>query len=128
MTSTLGSPRSRRCSRSRDPSITSLLARAKEYSSVFLPALALFLLVRTYLVAPYYIPSMSMYPTLVVNDQVAVETFSRFLSSPARGGLRDAEALPTSKVIELTRQHFIKTIDELKRKLESRRELQATGT
>ena len=30
---------------------------------------------------------MSMYPTLVVNDQVAVEKFSRFLAPPARGDL-----------------------------------------
>ncbi|KAL1503450.1 hypothetical protein AB1Y20_011937 [Prymnesium parvum] len=55
--------------------------------SVLFPALCLVLLVRTYLVEPYFIPSMSMYPTLLVNDQIAVEKFSRFLSPPQRGDL-----------------------------------------
>lgn len=54
---------------------------------VLLSAVCLFLLVRTFLVEPYYIPSMSMYPTLLVNDQIAVEKFSRFLAPPQRGDL-----------------------------------------
>jgi len=51
------------------------------------PALAFFLFVRTFVVEPFYIPSASMYPTLVVNDQIAVEKFSRLWSQPQRGDL-----------------------------------------
>lgn len=59
----------------------------KGFLGVFLPAFCLFLAVRTFLVEPYYIPSMSMYPTLAVNDQIAVEKFSRLLATPQRGDL-----------------------------------------
>jgi len=58
-----------------------------DFSSTFVPALALFFFVRSCIVEPFYIPSMSMYPTLRVNDQVAVEKFSRFLAPPRRGDL-----------------------------------------
>lgn len=62
--------------------------RARAFASSFLPALALFLWVRTYVVEPFYIPSVSMYPTLTVNDQIAVEKFSKFTGSgPRRGDL-----------------------------------------
>ena len=43
----------------------------------FLPALALFLCVRTFLVEPFFIPSLSMVPTLTPNDQIAVDKFSK---------------------------------------------------
>ena len=34
------------------------------------------------MVEPYYIPSISMYPTLSTSDQIAVEKFSRLWSDP----------------------------------------------
>ena len=53
----------------------------------FVPAVAFFLIVRQLIVEPYYIPSLSMYPTLITNDNVAVEKFSKFLGPPQRGDL-----------------------------------------
>ena len=61
--------------------------RLRAFGSSFLPALALFLWVRTYVVEPFYIPSVSMFPTLTVNDQIAVEKFSKLVSDPRRGDL-----------------------------------------
>jgi len=54
---------------------------ARAFMSSFFPALVLFLWVRSFVVEPFYIPSLSMYPTLTVNDQIAVEKFSKFFSS-----------------------------------------------
>ena len=60
----------------------------RAFASSFLPAFALFLWVRSYVVEPFYIPSLSMYPTLTVNDQIAVEKFSKLIGSgPSRGDL-----------------------------------------
>ena len=61
--------------------------RLRAFGSSFLPALALFLWVRTYVVEPFYIPSVSMFPTLTVNDQIAVEKFSKLVADPRRGDL-----------------------------------------
>ena len=47
----------------------------------------LFLWVRSFVVEPFYIPSLSMYPTLTVNDQIAVEKFSKLVADPRRGDL-----------------------------------------
>ena len=61
--------------------------RLRAFGSSFLPALALFLWVRSFVVEPFYIPSLSMYPTLTVNDQIAVEKFSKIFADPRRGDL-----------------------------------------
>ena len=61
--------------------------RLRAFGSSFLPALALFLWVRSFVVEPFYIPSLSMYPTLTVNDQIAVEKFSKIVAEPRRGDL-----------------------------------------
>ena len=53
----------------------------------FLPAIVLFLWVRSFVVEPFYIPSLSMYPTLTVNDQIAVEKFSKLVAEPRVGDL-----------------------------------------
>jgi len=58
-------------------------------------AVALFFFVRTFVVEPFYIPSLSMYPTLTVNDQIAVEKFSKLWSSPRRGDMVVFKAPPT---------------------------------
>ena len=59
----------------------------RSFGSSFVPALVLFLWVRSFVVEPFYIPSLSMYPTLTVNDQIAVEKFSRIVADPRRGDL-----------------------------------------
>ena len=61
--------------------------RFRAFASSFVPALVLFLWVRSFVVEPFYIPSLSMYPTLTVNDQIAVEKFSRTFADPRRGDL-----------------------------------------
>ena len=60
----------------------------RAFASSFVPALALFLWVRSFVVEPFYIPSQSMYPMLRVNDQIAVEKFSKLSGAkPRRGDL-----------------------------------------
>jgi len=71
-----------------DGSEPNVRRRMRAFASSFLPALALFLWVRSYVVEPFYIPSLSMYPTLTVNDQIAVEKFSKLVGNgPRRGDL-----------------------------------------
>ena len=50
-------------------------------------AIALLVIVRTFLCEPFFIPSASMYPTLANRDQIAVEKFSRLASTPRRGDI-----------------------------------------
>jgi len=64
-----------------------LRRRVRSFASSFVPALVLFLWVRSFVVEPFYIPSQSMYPTLTVNDQIAVEKFSKLFAAPRRGDL-----------------------------------------
>mmetsp|Transcript_65941 Transcript_65941/g.125682 ORF Transcript_65941/g.125682 Transcript_65941/m.125682 type:complete len:361 (-) Transcript_65941:103-1185(-) len=52
-----------------------------------IPAIVILLSVRLFVCEPFYIPSNSMYPTLIVNDQVAVETFSKNFANPRRGDI-----------------------------------------
>lgn len=49
--------------------------------------LAILLAVRLFVAQPFYIPSNSMYPTLIASDQVAVETFSKNFADPRRGDI-----------------------------------------
>ena len=53
--------------------VPNALRRARDFASTFIPSIVLFVFVRTFIVEPFYIPSMSMYPTLRVNDQVKLE-------------------------------------------------------
>lgn len=48
-------------------------------------ALVLALLIKTFLVQAFYIPSASMVPTLEVNDRVLVEKISYYVGEPERG-------------------------------------------
>jgi len=59
----------------------------QSFWSSFTTAVALLLFVRTFLVEPFFIPSSSMAPTLLANDQIAVEKFSKFFSPPHRGDM-----------------------------------------
>lgn len=61
--------------------------RLRAFGSSFVPAIVLFLWVRSFVVEPFYIPSQSMYPTLTANDQIAVEKFSKLVAGPRRGDL-----------------------------------------
>jgi hypothetical protein len=61
-----------------------LTKQSASFLRSFLPALALFLWVRTCVVEPFFIPSLSMVPTLTPNDQIAVEKFSKIWVSLPR--------------------------------------------
>ena len=67
--------------------------RGEGFLRNFIPALGLFLWVRTCVVEPFFIPSQSMAPTLSPNDQIAVEKFSRLY---VRARRRTASAAPNA--------------------------------
>jgi len=56
-----------------------------EFGREFLPTFAFFLAIRIVIVEPRFIPSLSMFPTFEINDQLAVEKVSKWLRSPTRG-------------------------------------------
>jgi len=55
-----------------------------EFFKEFIPTFAFFLAIRIAIVEPRYIPSLSMFPTFDINDQLAVEKVSKWLHPPAR--------------------------------------------
>ena len=64
-----------------------LLRTAREYAVLALIAILLASLVRAFLGQAYYIPSVSMVPTLKVNDRVIVSRLSYRLGDPKRGDI-----------------------------------------
>jgi signal peptidase I len=56
-----------------------------EYASSFLPVLAIVLVLRSFLVEPFQIPSASMVPTLEVGDFILVNKFAYGLRLPVAG-------------------------------------------
>jgi signal peptidase I len=55
-----------------------------ELVNEFVPTLIFFLAVRFFIVEPRYIPSLSMFPTLDINDNLAVEKVTKWYQTPAR--------------------------------------------
>ena len=56
-----------------------------EYATSFLPVLAIVLVLRSFLVEPFQIPSASMVPTLEVGDFILVNKFAYGLRLPVTG-------------------------------------------
>ncbi len=56
-----------------------------EYAKSFFPVLALVLLLRSFVIEPFQIPSASMVPTLLVGDYIVVNKFSYGLRLPVLG-------------------------------------------
>merc|ERR1712224_934315 len=67
------------------PEKLSMKEEAVEFLKEFVPTFAFFLAIRTFIVEPRYIPSLSMYPTFDINDQLAVEKVSKLSRPPLRG-------------------------------------------
>jgi signal peptidase I len=55
-----------------------------EFIAEFVPTFAFFLAIRLLIVEPRYIPSLSMFPSFEINDQLAVEKVSKWVQPPAR--------------------------------------------
>ena len=55
-----------------------------EFLAEFVPTFAFFLAIRLLIVEPRYIPSLSMFPTFEINDQLAVEKVSKWVRPPER--------------------------------------------
>ena len=49
-----------------------------EFIAEFVPTFAFFLAIRLLIVEPRYIPSLSMFPSFEINDQLAVEKVSKW--------------------------------------------------
>lgn len=58
-----------------------------ELPGLLLTALLVAVLVKTFLVQPFYIPSESMYPTIEINDRVIVNKLAYRVGEPARGDI-----------------------------------------
>lgn len=56
-----------------------------EFLKEFVPTFAFFIAIRIAIVEPRYIPSLSMYPTFDINDQLAIEKVSKWSRPPMRG-------------------------------------------
>ena len=53
-----------------------------EFLAEFVPTFAFFLAIRLLIVEPRYIPSLSMFPSFEINDQLAVEKVEGCASNP----------------------------------------------
>ena len=57
----------------------------RETVEIFAVALALAILIKTFIVGNYWVPSGSMLPTIEINDKVVVTNFSYWFDGPDRG-------------------------------------------
>lgn len=72
-----------------------------EWVAIIVGAFAVALLVKTFLVQAFYIPSESMFPTLTEDDRVLVNKLSYQLSEPERGDLVVFSRPPNEPVSEV---------------------------
>lgn len=83
------------------PEATAQKSAAREYSEAFIVALALAIILRTFFIQAYKIPSASMYPTLLVGDHIIVNKLIFGLRMPDSffGATPFAEELPYGKYL-----------------------------
>ncbi|MEX0667885.1 MAG: signal peptidase I, partial [Acidimicrobiia bacterium] len=58
-----------------------------ELPILLLVALAVAVIIKTFLVQPFYVPSESMLPTIVVNDRVMISKLNYQFADPQRGDI-----------------------------------------
>ena len=76
---------------------------------IFVVALAIAFLLRTFIVEPRFIPSGSMEPTLQIGDRILVDKISQLWQAPQRGDILIFYP-PASPAIEDTSKAYIKRL------------------
>jgi len=76
---------------------------------IFVVALAIAFLLRTFIVEPRFIPSGSMEPTLQIGDRILVDKISQYWQAPQRGDIMIFYP-PASPAIEDTSKAYIKRL------------------
>ena len=79
------------------PGRPGVLAAVREIPLLIAVAVVVAVLVKTFVAQPFYIPSLSMYPQLHVNDRIIVSKLAYDLHSPHRGDIVVFKAPPSQQ-------------------------------
>ncbi|MHB1446122.1 MAG: signal peptidase I [Acidimicrobiales bacterium] len=79
------------------PAKASALAAVREIPLLIIVAVVVAVLVKTFVAQPFYIPSLSMYPELHVNDRIIVSKLAYDLHPPRRGDIVVFKAPPSQQ-------------------------------